>query len=178
MAVDMFNVTEKGRRALTVIHKYEKPMHLSEVVLKRDSDAEQLEELHLFELLQRLRQQGWECKSQKSKVKVDPYMTGSPKIFWHTTAAVRGNLSPVYLISLLRADELLASGLAGLHRMQVRKYYEAALGLQPCDLQKLLPGQPGSFYELLLRPKKTRATEPSAAAASLEMEEERGGRGV
>ena len=129
-----------------------------------------MSDMHMFELLQLLSRQGWSQRSSASKVRVDPYKPGALKIVWHTTSSVWGGLRPTYLITLLRADELLNAGLTEIHHMQVRKYYEAVLALPPSELPKVVPGQPNSFYQLMMQPRRA----ASGSTDAVDMEEDVG----
>ena len=148
-STDMFNLTDDGRQAVQALQSYSDPKPLPSLRLP-GSEHQELEEQHMFTLLQKLLHERWVVREKQRRERAPAYSKNAEKIIWFSASSAWGHLSPPYLICLLKANSLLDSGLDTLHHFQIQKYYECILKIPPSKLKDVRPRQPTSFYVILM----------------------------
>ena len=77
--IDTFNLTDQGRLAVHALQIYDRPKPVPSMQLHTDAASE---DLHMFELMQKLFRNRWTCRLKPAKARLAPYTEGSEKVFW------------------------------------------------------------------------------------------------
>ena len=166
------NITARGRDFLMMTQEVSREHSLQVGMLRGAGAKAPYEEWHMYELFSEVLKSGWTCRENAATNKLQAYTGGrARKVFYYTAATSRGGLKSTYLISLLRAKELIQRGAPGIHHFQVRGYYQALLTVQGDKLKHIKANQPQAYYQLLMQNGPRPRAASAAADVQLEAEE-------
>lgn len=110
------------------------------VILEYKSDPPPTEgNLTTIDVLLALQARGWTKEGKNSKIKHDPYHPGSPKLILYRN---RSALSKMYLLALLKSEQLFEKGVLCIHYWQPVAYYKALVQLESIGSREVVNVQP------------------------------------